>query len=96
MAASNRLIQTLGTMRFIKEISVKCITAFLRVSLRLQARKHLPFFLQFGWEFNTDLRCRQTCLQLPEDEIAVLCVKLQEGTECIHVLRKTTVLHALF
>lgn len=95
MAASNRLFQTLRIMRFNKEIAIKCNTAFLRVSLRLQARKDLPFFLQFGWEFNTDSRCRPTCLQLPEDGMALLPVKLQERTECIHVLRKTAVLYPL-
>lgn len=95
MVASNRLIQTLGIVRFNKEVSVKRKTAFLRISLRLQAKKHLPSFLQFGWEFNADSRCKQTHQQLPEHGIAVLHVKLQVGTECSHVLRKTAALHPL-
>lgn len=66
---------TLGIVRFNKEISLKCNTAFLKVSLRLQARKHLPFFLQFGWEFHTDSRCRcRSHLLAAADVFAVLRV----------------------
>lgn len=49
-------------------------------------------FLPSVW-MGIQFRFRQTCL--PEDGIAVLHVKLQEGTESIHVLRKTTAQHPL-